>query len=78
VPCRVVGSNVETAAPSKEDDMDATVIESPKQDLAEVLLAMQKIRRGGRVLSVYLDTSPVRTFGQGYLVAFHDACKALR
>jgi peptide subunit release factor 1 (eRF1) len=33
---------------------------------------------GDRVLSVYLDTSPGRIAGQAYLLAYRDACKALR
>ena len=32
----------------------------------------------GWVLSVYLDTSPDRIRGKGYLLAFRDGCKALR
>lgn len=32
----------------------------------------------GRVLSVYLDTSPQRTEGQAYLLFYRDGCKALR
>lgn len=31
-----------------------------------------------RVLSVYLDTAPPRVAGEAYLLAYRDACKALR
>jgi peptide chain release factor subunit 1 len=33
---------------------------------------------GGKVLSVYLDTSPDRQVGQAWLLSYRDRCKALR
>ena len=48
---------------------------------SSIQAALETLRQprasGQRVLSVYLDTSPNRVSGQGYLISFEEACRNL-
>ncbi len=47
--------------------------------LPEALEVLEHLQpHGHKVLSAYVDTSPGRMEGQGYLFAFRDACKLIR
>ena len=49
------------------------------RDLPTLLRSLRETAPPGPgVLSVYLDTSPARIAGQGYLFSLRDGCKALR
>ncbi len=53
-----------------------------RDDIPSIPAAIDTLRGApspvGRVLSVYLDTSPRRIEGRAYLLAFRDGCRAMR
>ena len=58
--------------------MCASTIVPPMRNLPEVLRELRTRPPDGPILSVYVDTSLARMIGEGYLMAFHDACAAIR
>lgn len=58
--------------------MTTSTAGTARSTLNQIRLLKAKQPTTGRVLSAYLDTSPVRTDKQAYLIAFRDGCKTIR
>lgn len=56
----------------------ATAPGKPNASVSDTLRAVRATPFPGPVLSVLLATFPERMLGEGHVIAFHDACKALR